>query len=140
MRFTRKQRLGSQAEFRFVFSRPRRSRDPYFKVLTRENNREFCRLGMAVSKKVCRKAVQRNRLKRLIRESFRSHFAMATKEVDAKEGIAASSGFDIVVLPTAQAATICNRTLVNSLKEHWLTAQNRNTESAQTNNRNKLDG
>ena len=130
MRFTRKQRLGSQAEFRFVFSRPKASKDQYFRVLARENSREFCRLGMAVSRKTCKKAVQRNRLKRVIRESFSHHC----------EQMAAGGGFDLVVLPTAQAASICNKKLAESLQEHWLKAQGMTSGPATTNNRNKLDG
>lgn len=130
MRFTRKQRLGSQAEFRFVFARPKMSRDRYFRVLARENSREVCRLGMAVSRKTCKRAVQRNRLKRVIRESFRHHC----------EQMAAGGGFDLVVLPTAQAASICNKMLADSLREHWMNVQGKISGTATTNNRNKLDG
>jgi len=36
-------------------------------------NCPFARLGLAVSRKVSRSAVQRNRIKRLVRESFRKH-------------------------------------------------------------------
>lgn len=37
------------------------------------NGRGHARLGMVVSRKVSKKAVQRNRIKRAIRESFRRH-------------------------------------------------------------------
>jgi ribonuclease P protein component len=127
MRFTRKDRLNNQAEFRFVFSRPSASRDRYFRVLARANDREYCRLGLAVSKKNCRRAVGRNRLKRLIRENFRQQ----------KEQLQNQGGFDYVVLPTALAASICNKELSRSLNGHWFKAQATDKHSAETKDRNK---
>jgi ribonuclease P protein component len=122
MRFTRKDRLSTKAAFRNVFSSPLVSRDQYFKVLAQANSREYCRLGMAVSRKNCRHAVGRNRLKRVIRENFRNHM------VDR-------GGFDYVVLPTAQAATISNRVLNRSLQEHWQKAPGAGNHRVMTDNR-----
>ena len=42
-----------------------------FSVRYRSNGQSSARLGMAISKRVSKRAVDRNRLKRLIRESFR---------------------------------------------------------------------
>ncbi|MFS9480913.1 ribonuclease P protein component [Legionella pneumophila] len=42
-----------------------------FVVLFRENKLGFARLGLALSKKMITKAHDRNRIKRLLRESFR---------------------------------------------------------------------
>jgi ribonuclease P protein component len=109
MKLSREARLSGAAQFRFVFSRPEVSRDAYFRVLSRPNGRGHSRLGMAVSLRVCRKAVGRNRLKRIVRESFRMHQIMLS------DGCAR----DIVVLPSPAAATTCNRALFKSLWAHW---------------------
>jgi ribonuclease P protein component len=42
-------------------------------VLIRENDRGYARLGLAISRKYTKSAVQRNAIKRLIREAFRSY-------------------------------------------------------------------
>ncbi len=107
--FPRSLRLTGPEEFRRVFSRPTVSTDRCFRVLWRRNALERPRLGLAVSRKTCPKAVGRNRLKRLVRESFRRH------QVDlAREG-----GVDIVVLPSRYAVTQCNEALGASLERHW---------------------
>ena len=125
MKFPRKVRLSTQAEFRFVFSSSSASRDQYFRVLGRANGKRYCRLGMAVAKKNCRKAVGRNRLKRVVRESFRHHH----------HSQASSRGLDYVILPTAQAASICNKTLEKSLQGHWQKVQGENAGSIKIDNR-----
>lgn len=113
MKFSRKHRLITKAEYRRVFSEPVVTRDRYFRVFRRENGLAFSRLGLAVSRRVCRNATGRNRLKRLIRESFRQF----------RENREEARGFDFVVLPTEYAATICNRTLLESLEHHWIRAR-----------------
>jgi len=89
-----------------VFKGARRSKDKYFTVLYRTNETGQGRLGLAVSKKNCRLAVGRNRLKRIIRESFRSH----RNEL---------KGIDIVVLNQPNTHTAENKTLFDSLEKHW---------------------
>jgi ribonuclease P protein component len=107
--FPRSLRLTLPGEYRFVFEQARAVRDDAFRILCRDNALAHCRLGLAVSRKVSRSAVGRNRLKRLVRESFRHH----------QEALAESGPVDIVVLPTPLAATICNAELARRLAALW---------------------
>jgi ribonuclease P protein component len=77
-----------------------------FTVLYKKNGEQESRLGLAISKKHCRGAVGRNRLKRLVRESFRINRA----------GL---EGLDVVVLNQAAATRASNKALFDSLNEHW---------------------
>jgi len=70
---------------------------------------------MAVSKKACPKAVGRNRIRRLIRESFRTQVAG-----QATAGKLQGEALDFVVLPTPLAASQSNGVLTESLSAHWL--------------------
>jgi len=63
-------RLLTSREFQQVSSAGRRSTSRYFILLTREMPAGATRLGITVSRKVGH-AVERNRVKRLIRETFR---------------------------------------------------------------------
>jgi len=127
MKFSRQHRLRTKAEFQYVFSHPEVTRDRYFRVFRRANGRGFNRLGMAVSRRNCRTAVGRSRLKRVIRESFR-RFAEAS---------GSARGFDFVVLPTGQAASICNETLFDSLEMHWNKAPGKDRGGNETEHRNE---
>jgi len=84
-------------------------------VLARNNEGDYSRLGMAVSRQVDRRAVGRNRIKRVIRESFRQSFGTKAGAVIEEN----SPGIDFVVLPRREAATICNQQLFQSLQTHW---------------------
>jgi ribonuclease P protein component len=88
-----------------VFAAPRRSSDRYFTVLVRDNAGSHARLGLAVAKKRVRLAVGRNRIKRLVRESFR-HNAHLLGAVD----VIVLSRFD---------GNADNPTLSQSLVSHW---------------------
>jgi ribonuclease P protein component len=104
----RQARLSKPADFKRVFDKPTVSADRAFKVLARSNDLERPRLGMAVSRQVDKRAVGRNRIKRVIRESFRQYFANT------------GPAMDFVVLPRRESATICNRQLRHSLDKHWV--------------------
>ena len=65
-------RLKKPEEYAAVFSSNRRSSDKFFLFLAIKNNINIARLGLAVPKKNISSAVERNRIKRIIRESFRS--------------------------------------------------------------------
>jgi ribonuclease P protein component len=66
-------RLVSSDDFRRVYRNARRGRVGPFSWHARPNNRGHARLGLAVPKRVLKRATDRARVKRLIRESFRHH-------------------------------------------------------------------
>jgi len=104
--FQKPSRLLNAAAFGRVFEKATRSRDELFTVLCRCNDEDRARLGLAISKKLCRRATARNRIKRIIRESFRQHQELL-------------AGLDVVVINRAAAANADNPTMVISLDRHW---------------------
>ena len=109
MKFSRQSRLLKPAEFKLVFQNPIRSGDECFRILARNNETSYHRLGMAVSKKNCARAVDRNRIKRVVRESFRTKMA----------GRLTGDALDFVVMPGNRAAKQNNKVLSESLTTHW---------------------
>ena len=87
LRFRVHEHIKDPAEFRRAFERKRSASDASIIVYGVENGLDFARLGLSVSKKRVRKAVARNRVKRLLREAFRLNKA----EIPA--------GIDFVVVP-----------------------------------------
>ncbi|MGV6806370.1 MAG: ribonuclease P protein component [bacterium] len=72
--FSRDKRLLSAKDFSSVFDAPSyKVARPHFLLLARKNGSEVARLGLVVGKKNCRRAVDRNRIKRVTRDSFRQH-------------------------------------------------------------------
>ena len=70
--FPRDVRILNSREFDKVFKNPIRVSAPGIFILACKNkNIGFARLGLVVPKKVLKRAVWRNRVKRLVRESFR---------------------------------------------------------------------
>ena len=68
--FKKEERIFRRAELIDLNIHGRRFYTKNFLVILKQNRRDITRLGMTVSKRVG-KAVQRNRMKRLIREFFR---------------------------------------------------------------------
>jgi ribonuclease P protein component len=94
-----------------VFNGGRRSADRYFTVLYTPNDSDVARLGFAVAKKKIRKAVGRNRIRRLARESFRYECSTL-------------GGVDIVILAQTIADAASNQELTASLQKHWQRIRN----------------
>jgi ribonuclease P protein component len=105
-------RMSRPAEFRRVFAQPIRSSDAYFSILARLNAVGAPRVGLAISKKCAPRAIDRNRLKRLARESFRLARARLPN-------------VDIVVTCRRTATTAPNALLAISLSAHWQRIQDR---------------
>lgn len=101
-RFSAERRLQVRSDFDRVFAAAVRSSDRYFTILARRNDLGRPRLGLAISKRVAKRAVDRNRLKRLAREVFRRRAALAAN--------------DYVVLARAAAKDADNTVLRQSLE------------------------
>lgn len=69
--FPKERRLSGASSFDRLFKAGRRFRTPILNAYTLPAATAASRLGITVSRKNVRRAVDRNRLKRLIRESFR---------------------------------------------------------------------
>ena len=104
--FPRARRLRTPGVFNRVYAAGRRMGHDYFSVTAQPNDLERARLGMAVAVRAMGGAVERNRIRRLIRESFRLHQALVP-------------ALDIVigVRPTARGAAAAE--LRASLERLW---------------------
>ncbi len=72
----------------------------------RESTQPQARLGLAISKRSLKLAVQRNRVKRLARESFREH-------------IASLPAVDIIIMSQSGLATMNNAAILQQLEVSW---------------------
>jgi len=115
-RFTRASRLLKPAEYKRVFSAGKSSKDSCFVVLGTNNGLSHPRLGMAISKRHVKRAVDRNRVKRLIREAFRQN----------QEAV---PGLDLVVLGRQGVDKKRNSEICDSLDEHWKSIKQRCVKS-----------
>jgi len=103
--FTKQQRLLKAKQFQFVFDQaPIRASHPSLLILAKPNEQAFCRLGLVIGKKHIKTAVGRNRIKRLIRESFR------TRQLPA---------LDVIVLARGGADTLDNDEVRKILNGLW---------------------
>ncbi len=69
--FPRELRLLAPVQFKAVFELPLRASTPQLTLLSRQNHLEHARIGLTVAKKHLKRAHDRNRIKRIVRESFR---------------------------------------------------------------------
>ena len=104
--FTPAQRLRQKSEFDRVYKDARRFTDNLFAVFARHNGGPHPRLGLSIAARLVGNSVRRDRVKRLVRESFRLH----QHELPA---------VDIVVNARAGARDADNATLTQSLEKHW---------------------
>ncbi len=110
--FPRNVRLLSSRDFQAVFrDNSSRLSDQNWTLLARQNTFDYARLGMAISKRVLNRAVDRNRIKRIVRESFRGH------QIDL-------CGLDVVVMCKGDVKQVENMELFDSLNGLWMQVKN----------------
>lgn len=110
--FARHQRVLNAAGFNAVYALRLRVVDSYFSVNAAPNELGHARLGLSIGSKAVGNSVSRNRVKRLVRESFR-HMA------------AELGGIDLVVGARNGARTAHNARLRESLDGLWKQIRNR---------------
>jgi ribonuclease P protein component len=106
LRFGPELRLRSKPQFDAIYAGGRRIDDRFFGLRVKPNGLGFPRIGLAVAVKTAGNAVRRNRLRRLVRESFR----LAQIDLPA---------VDIVVAAKFPAAEAPAATLRASLATLW---------------------
>ncbi len=90
------ERINDPEDFRRAFDRKRSASDDNIIVYGVENGRDHARLGISLSRKKVRRAHDRNRVKRLLREAFR----LSKAELPA--------GVDLVVVPRGPMLTFAD--------------------------------
>ncbi|OGF64042.1 MAG: ribonuclease P protein component [Candidatus Fischerbacteria bacterium RBG_13_37_8] len=68
--FPKKNRISLKRDFDYILSEGKRRKSKLFTLIILDNNLPFSRLGIRISKKIGN-AVTRNKIKRLLRETFR---------------------------------------------------------------------
>ena len=111
--FSKSDRLLNASDFTAVFNDAQiKASHPQFLILAKNTGHSSARLGLVIAKKNIRNAVDRNRLKRLIRESFRlkQHHLPA---------------IDAIVLARRGGDQIANHELFEILENLWKRAAKR---------------
>ena len=104
--FGPERRLRRRRDFTQIFSGGRRLTTQVVTFVVHPNGVSYPRLGLAVPRRVARRAVARNRLKRRIRESFRLHAEHL-------------GGVDVVVLVHRGAQTMDSAGFCGVLARQW---------------------
>ncbi|OGT37775.1 MAG: ribonuclease P protein component [Gammaproteobacteria bacterium RIFCSPHIGHO2_12_FULL_37_14] len=106
LNFPRTVRLTTKREFQQAFQQPCKVSNHYLLALFKPNQRSYPKLGMKIGKHLIKRAVDRNQLKRIIRESFRHH-----QEV--------LKGLDIVVLIRSKCRPLEKKIWRNDIDALW---------------------
>jgi len=110
--FLKENRIQQTADFQLIRQRGRRIRNQYFIVNYHNKSNDYPRLGTIISKRHAAKAVQRNRIRRQIKEWFRSQKSTLLS-------------YDYVIIATPQTQKLpqpelrqCLNTLLQKLNSH----------------------
>lgn len=105
--FSKQSRLLNACDYQAVFGGPTaRSSHSCILLLARSNDLGRARLGLVIAKKNIRLACQRNRIKRIVRESFRH-------QQDYLGGI------DVIVLARRNLDQLSNPEIFQLLQKQW---------------------
>jgi ribonuclease P protein component len=115
--FSKDLRLLKAKDYKAVFDKSQwKVSNQELLFIARQNGSSTARLGLVIAKKHIRLAVQRNRVKRLIRESFRLHQAQLR-------------GIDVIVLARANVGLLDNARIHTNLADLWLRLTKRRQKS-----------
>ena len=116
--FGREKRLLTPRQFKAVFDSPS-GKVPGRNVLllARENDLQHPRLGLVIGKKSVKLSVERNRIKRQIRETFRHH------QLEL-------AGWDIVIIARKGLADLDNPELAKQFAKLWKRLSRNPTKTA----------
>ena len=106
--FPRSSRLVKASDYRQVFGNNVRGGDDCFTLLIGKSESTRARIGFAVAKKQIKRAVDRNRIKRQLRESFRLHQLELPKH-------------DLVVMVRHKILNLNHQQIQQRLLKHWRT-------------------
>jgi ribonuclease P protein component len=104
--FSRELRLLTPDDFQPVFKNAIPAVSPHLTLLARKNSLDHPRIGMAIPKKHIKRAVGRNRIRRIVREQFRQQ----QHKLPA---------IDIVVIAKAGIADLSNQEINKILDKLW---------------------
>ncbi|MCE2596944.1 ribonuclease P protein component [Motilimonas cestriensis] len=104
--FDRELRLLTPEQFKNVFKDPIPASSPHITILAKPNGLTHPRLGLAIPKKHIKRAVGRNRIRRVVRESFRTR----QHQLPA---------VDLVVIAKGGSGDLSNEELVKLLGKLW---------------------
>jgi ribonuclease P protein component len=104
--FPKYHRLINSDQYKIVFSNPDQYIGVGYTLYSRKNGIGFARLGMAVPKRKLPRSVDRNRIKRIVRESFRYRFFDLPS-------------VDIIFFCSKGSLLVSNQLLRTSLEKSW---------------------
>lgn len=103
--FKKTRRLLKKNDYDHVFTQAKKLVMAEFIILYRDNVIGHARLGLAISKKMISKAHDRNRVKRMLRETFRTHANLPP--------------IDIIVLARHGVSGVQNSIIIAKLDTAW---------------------
>ena len=99
--------MAEKLNFDRVLSSSTVSEDKFFAIFYAPNKAPRSRVGVSTAKRIVNKATKRNKLKRLIKNSF-------------SNDLKCEVGFDVVVRVKHQASRVADdKILLDSLTSHW---------------------
>jgi len=120
--FSRQRRLLNAGDYRRVFDQAEfKVSDQHLLILARPSLHSHSRLGLVIAKKGIKLAVQRNRVKRVVRDSFRT---LCTQSNEF------STPLDLVILSRKGLDELDNITLHRLITKQWTRLRKKMAQTA----------
>jgi ribonuclease P protein component len=104
--FPRSCRITKSSEYQSFFKEGKKLHQDHFFIVIKINKLDYTRLGFVIAKKHIKKAIKRNTVKRVIRESFRYHQYLL-------------KGVDLVVIAKKGLGELTKESFRSQLDKQW---------------------